>query len=133
MLDLKFCLRWGIKFTPTSHEAKAAGSASISIKGQTKDDIKLRVKDCKSPILWNLGKCIVVDNFGVDILIGEPGKLDKKNEKLKKDRWKLVISMAKWFMFDILLNSVVAQSYAEQSGKRFCSLVIVWLLMFLRI
>ena len=65
-----------IKFTPTSHEAKAAGSASISVKGQTKDDVKLQVKDCKSPILWNLGKCIVVDNLGMDLLIGEPGKLD---------------------------------------------------------
>ena len=76
VLDLKFCLRWKIKFTPTWYEAKAAGSASISIKGQTTDDVKLQVKNCKSPILWNLGKCIVMDNLGVDLLIGEPGKLD---------------------------------------------------------
>ena len=27
---------------------------------------------------WNLTNCIVVENFGVDLLLGEPGKVDNK-------------------------------------------------------
>ena len=76
VIDLEFCLRWKIKFTPTSHGARAAGSTSMSVKGQSKENIKLNVNNCETPVIWNLGKCIVVENLGVDLLIGEPGKLD---------------------------------------------------------
>ena len=32
----------------------------------------------KSPVRWGLGKMVVVTNLGVNLLVGEPGKLDNK-------------------------------------------------------
>ena len=76
VIEEKFCLRWKIKFNPTSHLATAAGSASMPVVGQTLNDVVLDLVDSNSSVQWNLGLCIVVANLGVNLLIGEPGKLD---------------------------------------------------------
>ena len=31
-----------------------------------------------SPVVWDLGRCIVVRNLSADMLIGEPGNMDNK-------------------------------------------------------
>ena len=50
VIDNKFCLRWNIKFIPTAHAAKAAGSSIMLVEGQTKKDILMNVLGCKIPI-----------------------------------------------------------------------------------
>ena len=76
VIDEQFCLRWKINFNSTSHLATAAGSTSMPVKGETMDDVILNLTNCDTPIQWNLGLCIVVANLGVNLLVGEPGKLD---------------------------------------------------------
>ena len=77
VIDLQFCLRWKIKYNSTSHMATAAGSTSMPVVGQTLNDITIYPLNCDAPVRWNLGPCIVVENLGVNLLVGEPGKLDK--------------------------------------------------------
>ena len=48
------------------------------VTGQTLHDVILKIPHNKSSIHWNLSKCVVVENLGVDILIGEPGKVDNE-------------------------------------------------------
>lgn len=62
---------------PTSRsveQAKAAGSKKIDISSQTAQDVILSKSVNGSKIQWNLGQCLVVNNLGCDILIGEPAK-----------------------------------------------------------
>ena len=63
--------------------AKAAGSRPIPVRGQTADDVILNLSDCNTPIKWKLGRCIVVQNLGANVLIGEPGKIDNYIRELK--------------------------------------------------
>ena len=72
VIDHDFCLRWKIKFTPTHYSARAAGSITMPVKGQTMNNVILNLLACDTPIKWKLGKCIVVENLGVNILVGEP-------------------------------------------------------------
>ena len=58
----------------TIEAAQTAGSLPLNIRGKTAEDILVYKKTDKSSILWNLGQCLIVDNLGCDILIGEPGK-----------------------------------------------------------
>ena len=47
------------------------------IKGETLDDVKLQISD--NPLIeWNLGKCVIIQHLGVDVLIGEPAKVDNR-------------------------------------------------------
>ena len=50
----------------------------MKLGGQTLQDIKLEVQGARSPITWDLGKMVVVSNLGVDLLVGEPGKVDNR-------------------------------------------------------
>ena len=50
----------------------------MNITGETTSDVKLKVPHNNSFTTWNLGKCIIVQNLGVDILIGEPAKVDNE-------------------------------------------------------
>ena len=74
VIDHKFCLRWKIRFSPSVHAATAAGSSTMKVEGQTVKDVVLDLLD--GDVKWNLGTCIVIKNLGVDLLIGEPGKVD---------------------------------------------------------
>ena len=77
-VDFHLANKAAIPQVPTLCKAKAAGNMNMNIKGETAEDVKLLVSQNDSTITWNLGKCIVVQNLGVDILIGEPAKVDNK-------------------------------------------------------
>ena len=63
-----------IHISRTVEAAQTAGSLPLRIRGKTANDI-IVCKDINgSKIEWNLGQCLIVDNLGCDILIGEPGK-----------------------------------------------------------
>ena len=74
-LDYGFATQNGIKFSPTDCVATAAGSTAMNLSGETIDGISISISDSKTPIIVTLGKMVVVRNLGVDILIGEPGKV----------------------------------------------------------
>ena len=48
----------------------------MKVRGQTAKNVTLDLLE--GAITWNLGKCIVVENLGVNLLVGEPGKIDNK-------------------------------------------------------
>ena len=48
----------------------------MAVSGQTKSNVILKIPHESSSISWDLGKCVIVENLGVDILIGEPAKID---------------------------------------------------------
>ena len=50
----------------------------MKLVGQTTEDINLYPQGVDNLLCWNLGKAVVVNNLGTDILIGEPGKVDNK-------------------------------------------------------
>ena len=78
VIDYKFCLNSKIKFIPTSHAAKAAGNTTMAVIGQTKDEVDVKLLHSGSSVRWKLGKCIVVQTLGTNLLIGEPGKIDNR-------------------------------------------------------
>ena len=78
VIDMNFAKSTNISFSRTTHNATAAGSHSMSIAGETSENVILHKNHNNSWIRFNLGKCIVVNNLGCPILIGEPGKKDNK-------------------------------------------------------
>ena len=66
-----------IKFVPTNCSASSADATSMQVVGQTKENVILSIIH-NTPVVWDLGKCIVVKNLSVDMLIGEPGKVDNQ-------------------------------------------------------
>ena len=50
----------------------------MMVSGQTQNNVVLEIPNRDSLVTWDLSRCIIVDNLGVDILIGEPGKIDNK-------------------------------------------------------
>ena len=77
-LDYGFATQNGIRFSPTDCVATAAGSTAMNLSGETIDGISISISDSKTPVIVTLGKMVVVRNLGVDILIGEPGKVDNE-------------------------------------------------------
>ena len=65
-----------IRFNPVKINAIAAGSHVMKLMGVIPSDVILRVQDSKAEILLVLINAVVVKNFGPNVLIGEPGKLD---------------------------------------------------------
>ena len=76
-MDHKFALDNNILFTAIVQTAGAAGSTKMLLMGETGSNVSLQLVS-KHDVKWDLGKCIIVKNLGVPILIGEPGKLDNK-------------------------------------------------------
>ena len=77
-LDEELALKLQIQFIPTSCTALAAGSSRMKLVGQTVNDLKLYPQGVTNSLCWNLGKTVIVNNLGVDILLGEPGKVDNR-------------------------------------------------------
>ena len=75
-LDEGLALKLNVQFVPTSCTALAAGSSRMKLVGQTTEDIKLYPQGVDNTLCWNLGKTVIVNNLGTDILVGEPGKVD---------------------------------------------------------
>ena len=66
-----------IDYMPTKFAASSANSTHMKVMGQTSGNVVIAIAHEK-PIVWDLGRCIVVKNLSVDMLIGEPGKKDNK-------------------------------------------------------
>ena len=71
----KVQLKCNIPISRTVENARAAGSHNLPIIGETTKDVILTVPTTHDQTKWNLGQCIVVENLGCDVLIGEPAKL----------------------------------------------------------
>ena len=76
-LDFDFASENNIPIESSSELARAAGSTKLNLIGETATEIVLYPVH-KEKIRWALGRCIVVQNLGVPILIGEPGKMDNR-------------------------------------------------------
>ena len=55
--------------------AKSAGNFKMKIMGQTKHDVVVSIMSPKMQGKINLGVCVVIKNLGVDMLIGQPAKI----------------------------------------------------------
>ena len=85
-LDEGFAVRISVKYVPTKCKAIAAGSTSMQLAGQTTEDISINIKHTGKPIKWRLGKLVVVKNLWVDILVGEPAKVDNEIVTIPHER-----------------------------------------------
>ena len=50
----------------------------MRLAGQTKEVVSVQIKHVGIPIILHLGKLIVVKNLGVELLLGEPAKIDNE-------------------------------------------------------
>ena len=87
-VDKTFAEKANIALAPTKCTAIAAGSTAMAISGQSKMNVILKIPHESSSISWDLGKCVIVENLGVDILIGEPAKID--NNIITKSHLKIL-------------------------------------------
>ena len=71
-LNEDFAISYKIEFSSTLCSASSAG---MQVMGQTVEDFVISPVHTNT-VLWDLGKCVIVKNLSVDLLIGEPGKLD---------------------------------------------------------
>ena len=55
--------------------AKSAGNFKMKILGQTKQDVIISIIAPKVQAMLNMGICVVIENLGVDMLIGQPAKV----------------------------------------------------------
>ena len=75
-IDADFASKCNLNQVPTNCSATAAGSLAMTVTGQTLNNIILTISQEDTQVEWDLAKCAIVANLGVDILIGEPGKID---------------------------------------------------------
>ena len=87
-IDAAFAVKCNIDQVPTNCSATAAGNLSMTVTGQTLKNVIVTIPKDETMIKWDLSKCVVVDNLGVDVLIGEPGKID--NEIITKSTHKII-------------------------------------------
>ena len=76
-LSEAFAVKNKIEISPTPCSASSADSTCMKIMGQTVQDLVVSPLHTNI-VLWDLGKCVVMKNLSVDMLIGEPGKLDNE-------------------------------------------------------
>ena len=74
VLDGDFARKKDIRLAPTTQSATAAGNKNLTILGVTEHDLVVDTMFQSTHVPINLGRVTVVDNLGIDIIIGEPGK-----------------------------------------------------------
>lgn len=74
VIDANIAEQYNISISSTVEEAKSAGSLPLQLSGKTKQDVIVTIPINETYVQWNLGQCIVVNNLGCDVLIGEPAK-----------------------------------------------------------
>ena len=74
-IDMSIVKVADIEVESSPMRAKAAGNQSIQVVGQTKDEVRLNIIVDKGTAPVNLGACLVVNNLGTPLLIGQPGKV----------------------------------------------------------
>ena len=87
-IDATFAAKSNIDQVPTNCSATAAGKLNMTVTGQTLKNVVLTIPKDDTLIKWDLSKCVVVDNLGVDVLVGEPGKID--NNIVTKSNLKVI-------------------------------------------
>ena len=75
-MDESFASKNAIIFVPTTCRATAAGCSTMTLVGQTKENVILKITHNKRVATLHVGKMVIVKNLGVEILLGEPGKVD---------------------------------------------------------
>ena len=73
-MSLDLAQRVKIPISRTLEAAQAAGSSNLEVVGQSEEDILIHRHVNNAHIQWNLGQCLIVNNLGCDLLIGEPAK-----------------------------------------------------------
>ena len=56
-------------------DAKSAGNHKMKILGQSQHDVVISIKTPTVQAELNMGICVVIENLGVDMLIGQPAKI----------------------------------------------------------
>ena len=56
--------------------AKSAGSHNIQNSGQSDNDVIMKIHTGKGTAEINLNVCLIIEDLGVDVLIGQPAKID---------------------------------------------------------
>ena len=77
-IDFNHALSAGIKFIPTPLHARAAGSRSLHLVGETETPVTFPASDSSNPCMISLGKVPVIRDLGTDIIIGQPGLRDNQ-------------------------------------------------------
>ena len=91
-LDADFAEKHDIRLEQTSSTAKAAGNRSLSVTGQTVDNLIVDTLFGSTHVPLNLGKATVIKNLGTEMILGEPGKAtnsistDPKNRIITVER-----------------------------------------------
>lgn len=65
---------FNLSYSRSVERAVSAGSLKLPVLGITDQEIILQLPHGNNNVQWNLGQCLVVQNLGCDILIGEPAK-----------------------------------------------------------
>ena len=87
-IDAAFAVKGNIDQVPTNCSATAAGKLNMTVTGQTLNNVVVTIPKDGALVKWDLSKCVVVDNLGVDVLIGEPGKID--NQIITKSNQRII-------------------------------------------
>ena len=96
--DATYLKTKGMIVRPTQSTAKAAGDNSLTVLGITEEDVIVDTKFNSIHVPINLGKITVVENLGVPLLMGEPGKAlnsistDPKNRVIFLEQNKRIFS-----------------------------------------
>ena len=73
-MDAAFSKKIGVRQKPSNRSATAAGNTDLTILGESEDEIIVDTKFQSTHIPLNLGRVTIVDNLGVDLILGEGGK-----------------------------------------------------------
>ena len=85
-LDGAFGRKIGVRFKNSNRSATAAGSTDLTILGESEDDVVVNTMFQSARIPINLGKVTIVENLGVDLILGEGGKARNQVSTNSKDR-----------------------------------------------
>ena len=115
-LDFDLARELKLAITPVSLGARAAGSQSMIIKGQTKEDFKVSTDFHSFSVIINLGRAVVVENLGSQVLCGEPAKFDHD-----------IITYSRAGLFSVMLNGKqYVKPYAKEtlSNYKVCRVAV---------
>ena len=79
-MDTTFATSCGIHFTDTKVNARSAGSVRMQIRGQTDEEVLVDILAANFTSTISLGVCVIIDNLGTDVLIGQPAKVNHEIE-----------------------------------------------------
>ena len=79
-LDTNFANSCGIRFTDTKLSAKSAGSVNIKMRDQTDEAVLVDILTSDFTSTISLSVCVIIDNLGTDVLMGQPAKVNHQIE-----------------------------------------------------